>query len=201
MDSDDVDNALPALLASDHVSPATRRAIEPRIVPDSGWPDPAIFTDQQRETLTAVTLRLIPEIPGLPRPNLAKTFEYRIASPQGKGWRYATLPLDADTHCRLLDLIESESRTANSLPFQALSESDQDELLHDLHAGTSTAPLHTARAFEEMLAALAECYAADPAVLVSAGYVGFADLPAWERIGLDERDDREIDATPSAFHG
>ena len=194
-------HGLQSLLDSRHVSPATRRALADRLGPDTGWPDPAIFTDQQRETLTAVALRLIPDIDGLPRPNLAKTFEYRIASPQGKGWRYAGLPPDVDTHRRLLGLIESQSAQALGHSFRAISDADQDAILLRLQSGDARSPFDTARAFEEMSAAMVECYASDPAVVVALGYVGFADLPAWERIGLDERDDRDISATPSEIDG
>jgi len=172
----------------------SRRALEERLGETSPWPDPGIFSDQQRETLTAVALRLLPETAGLPRPDLAKAFEFRISSPQGKGWRYATLPPDIDAQRGLLDLIESESAAAYARPFRALSGAEQDDMLRHLQGGATDALVDTARSFEDMLAALAECLATDPTVLVAIGYVGFADRPGWARIGLNQRDHREIAA-------
>jgi len=168
--------------------------LEQRLGPASPWSDPGIFTARQRETLTTVALRLIPETDGIPRPDLAKAFEYRISSPRGKGWRYASLTHDADAQRDLLDLIESESQATLGRPFGEIPGPEQEVLLHRIQSGAPGTSLDSARAFEDMLAALAECLATDPAVLISIGYVGFADRPSWQRIGLGQRDDREIPA-------
>ena len=42
-----------------------------------------------------------------------------------------------------------------------------------------------------MLAELTETYYAHPLAQEEIGYVGMADLPAWTKIGLNEREERE----------
>ena len=51
--------------------------------------------------------------------------------------------------------------------------------------------LDAARFFEEMLSELTATYYAHPLAQQEIGYAGFADLPGWTRIGLDEREARE----------
>lgn len=190
---------LRALLGSDHVSPATRGALAPRLE-ESGWPDPPVFTDDERRTLAAIVDHVIPEVDGIPRPDLVKAYEYRISAPEGKGWRYESLP-DAVTAARLLiRLLDAASDDVCGQRFRDLGAVDQVAILNWVQPGDLTPPdadLDAPRAFEDMLAMLVECYATDPAVLVAIGYVGFADLPRWEHVGLDERDDREP-PTPSS---
>ena len=69
-------------------------------------------------------------------------------------------------------------------------------VLQDLAEGHPPGPawetLDAVRFFEELLAELTETYYAHPLAQEEIGYVGMADLPAWTKIGLNEKDDREL---------
>ena len=57
--------------------------------------------------------------------------------------------------------------------------------------GATWQTLPAKRFFEELLAEAAENYYSHPLAQEEIGYVGMADLPAWERLGLNQLDDRE----------
>ena len=83
----------------------------------------------------------------------------------------------------------------------ALDATQQDAVLHTLAGGhppgITWQTLDAGRFFEELLAELAATYYAHPLAQEEIGYVGMADLPAWTKIGLNEKEDREVSSLSS----
>lgn len=171
------DSALDTLLASDHVSPATRAALTVRLAEEPTTP--RFFTTAEFATLTAVCARLVPPGSAARRP-IASLIDARLADVRGNGWRYAELPADGEAYRAGLATIDA---TAGG-DFAVLGGARQDAVLGEVQRA---AP----RFFEELLAEVVERFYADPVAQGEIGYVGFADRPAWTALGLDERDPRE----------
>ena len=79
---------------------------------------------------------------------------------------------------------------------QYLRDYDRDTVLQLVQAGKAPGEawqtLPAGRFFEELLAELTELYYAHPLAQEEIGYVGLADLPSWTKIGLNEKEDREV---------
>ncbi|WP_254244887.1 gluconate 2-dehydrogenase subunit 3 family protein [Hymenobacter sp. BRD67] len=79
--------------------------------------------------------------------------------------------------------------------FEQLAGDKQDEVLGALAGGNPPGvtwqTLPADRFFEELLAELTETYYAHPWAQDEIGYVGYANMPTWTRIGLNEKEPRE----------
>jgi len=168
-----------ALIASDHVAAPTRVALERRMAAVTGaprWFDAAEFA-----LLGAVCARLIVDVPHV---DIAGAIDARLADEIGDGWRYDVLPPDREAYRQGLRTVEATAGLMGGAAFADLAPDRQDLIL--------TAVQKVARRwFEELLAEATETAYAHPAVQAAIGYAGFADLPGWSAIGLDERDARE----------
>lgn len=183
-----------ALLDTDHVSEATKAALQARLDrPDVR--EPAFLTADEFATLRAVCDRLIPQPDRAEPIDIAGEIDRRLASGASDGWRYDVLPADGAMYRAFLGGLEALARDRGVRGFLALNAASKDEILAKIHRGeVSGEPwerLPAERCFEEVLAEVAESYYAHPLAQEEIGYVGMADLPAWTRIGLDERDERE----------
>jgi hypothetical protein len=91
--------------------------------------------------------------------------------------------------------LDAMARQRGGNGFRALDGTEQDEILAVVQrgevAGDAWAGMPAEKGFEEVLAEVAETYYGHPLAQEEIGYVGMADLPAWTRVGLDERDERE----------
>lgn len=170
-----------ALLDTDQVSPATRKALQRRLN-EPAVHTPKFLTPPQFATLQLVAFRLIPQI----EVDMAGPLDARLADNEGDGWRFSALPPDREAHRCVLQLL-SEAQ------FCSLSAAEQDGLLTDLQHGRLTGPawLRGPEYFQELLAELSEIYFSHPLAQERIGYVGMADTPGWERIGLNQREERE----------
>lgn len=166
--------ALTALLASGHVTPATREVLEGRL---SARFQRNFFSPEEALLLRAVALRLVPHDPAAM--DLTGCVDERLALGKTDGWRYADSPPDPLAYRALLASLPQD--------FAELDPGVQDELLRQ----AQRAHPHP---FEDLLAELAEGYYSHPLVQVGLGYAGFADAPGWERIGLNEAEEREPSA-------
>lgn len=162
---------LAALLASDHVSEPTREALTGRV---ERTLERRFFSAGELDSLRAVAVRLVPHDPAVL--DLALAVDDRLARGTGDGWRYADAPPDGEAYRGLLAALPQG--------FAGLEEGEQDKYLHSLQAAQP-------HPFEDLLAELTENYYSHPLVQVSFGYIGFADLPRWEHVGLGELDARE----------
>jgi hypothetical protein len=183
-----------ALLATPHVSEATRDALQARL--DAPAYEPQFLAPEVFALLEAVAARLFPQSdrPDNPIP-LAPAVDQRLLEGRADGWRYDTLPPDREAYRLGLGGIQEIAQSLFQSNFQDLNASQQDAVLQSLASstppGATWETLDASRFFEEMLAELTEAYYSHPLAQEEIGYVGMADLPAWSRIGLNQKEDRE----------
>lgn len=184
-----------ALLATDQVTNKTRQVLTERLdlVPEP----PAFFSNAEQELLRTICNRLIPQ----DRPNpvdIAGFIDKRLAQGESDGWRYDTMPADGDAYKQGLAGVNETARNLFQRSFQELSEADQDETLRRIQRedapGTIWESLPAGRFFEELLAEATNNYYSHPLAQEEMGYVGMADAPGWQRIGLNQRETREPQA-------
>lgn len=184
-----------ALLGTEHVSDATRTALENRLMEPVEY-EPQFLAPEAYALLEAVADRLFPQ-PDRPsqRIALAPAVDQRLAEGRADGWRYDALPPDREALRMGLGGIREIAQELFQADFMALQPAQQDTVLQTLAGGqppgSTWKTLDAARFFEELLAELAETYYAHPLAQEEIGYAGLADLPAWTRIGLNEREERE----------
>ena len=183
-----------ALLPTEHVSEATRAALQSRL--DAPTYEPQFLAPETYALLEAVAARLFPQPdrPEQPIP-LAPTVDRRLAEGRADGWRYDVLPPDRETYRLGLGGIQEIAQTLFQADFTTLAPAQQDAVLQALASATPPGSiwqtLNAGRFFEEMLAELTETYYSHPLAQEEIGYAGMADLPAWAKIGLNEKEDRE----------
>lgn len=184
-----------ALLDTEHVSDATRTALENRLMEPVEY-EPQFLAPEAYALLEAVADRLFPQ-PDRPsqRIALAPAVDQRLAEGRADGWRYDALPPDREALRMGLGGIREIGQALFQADFMALQPAQQDTVLQTLAGGqppgSTWETLDAARFFEELLAELAETYYAHPLAQEEIGYAGLADLPAWTKIGLNEREERE----------
>ena len=184
-----------ALLATEHVSEATRAALQSRLDAPAAY-QPQLLAPETFALLEAVASRLIPQPdrPENPIP-LAPAVDQRLAEGRADGWRYDALPPDREAMRLGLGGIEEIAQELFKANFMALNAEQQDAALQALAdgnpPGATWQTLNAGRFFEELLAELTENYYAHPLAQEEIGYVGMADLPAWTKIGLNESEERE----------
>lgn len=184
-----------ALLATSHVSEATRAAVQARLDAPAAYV-PQFLAPETYALLEAVAACLFPQPdrPEQPIP-LAPAVDQRLAAGKSDGWRYDALPPDREAYRLGLGGIQEIAQVLFHADFTALPPAQQHAVLQALAAGTPPGTawdtLDAGRFFEEMLAELTETYYAHPLAQEEIGYVGLADLPGWSKIGLNEKEDRE----------
>ena len=185
-----------ALLASPHVSEATRAAVQARLDAPAAYV-PQFLAPETYALLEAVAARLLPQPDrgGQPIP-LAPAVDQRLAEGRADGWRYDALPPDREAYRLGLGGIQEIAQAHFQADFTTLDAGQQDAVLQALASGTPPGTmwqtLEAGRFFEEMLAELTETYYAHPLAQEEIGYVGMADLPNWTKIGLNEHEEREV---------
>lgn len=182
-----------ALIDTDAVTTSTRAALEARLSTPVVTV-PRFFTALEFAVLQAVCARLLPGL----RIDIAGEIDARLAADIGDGWRYEVLPPDRRAYQVGLAGVEQAAQGIFGRGFRVLTSDEQGTVLTAVQ--TNTAPgvawqtVPAIRFFEELLAEATEIYFAHPLAQEAIGYAGMADAPGWERIGLDERDDREPQA-------
>ena len=185
-----------ALLDTPHVSEATRAAVQARLDAPAAYV-PQFLAPETYTLLGAVAARLFPQPDRPEQPiALAPAVDQRLAEGRADGWRYDALPPDREAYRLGLGGIQEIAQSQFQADFTTLNTEQQDAVLQALASGTPPGTiwetLDAGRFFEEMLAELTETYYAHPLAQEEIGYVGLADLPAWTKIGLNEKEDREV---------
>jgi gluconate 2-dehydrogenase gamma chain len=183
-----------ALLATEHVSAATRAALQARLDAPADY-QPQFFAPETFTLLAAVAARLLPQ-PERENPiPLAPALDQRLAEGRADGWRYDALPPDREAFRLGLGGIQETAHELFKADFLQLTTQQQDAVVQALAdgqpPGSTWQQLNAGRFFEELLCELTETYYAHPLAQEEIGYVGMADLPGWMKIGLDEREERE----------
>ena len=187
------DGTVRALLLTDQVTEPTRQALTERLAATPPTAD--FFPEAEFDLLSAICSRLIPHDEHQPPIDIAGGIDERLARNESDGWRYDTMPPDGEAYkLGLAGVTETASLLFQS-PFQSLSGEQQDEVLRQVQQGNAPGDtwnkLPANRFFEELLAEATTQYYSHPLAQESIGYVGMADVPGWQRIGLNQLEDRE----------
>ncbi len=187
------DGTVRTLLRTNQVTEATRQALTERL---KRLPRNRIFSLKPNLVCyKAVCSRLIPQDGHQPPIDIAGGIDERLTQNKSDGWRYDTMPADGEAYrLGLAGVDETASLLFQSL-FQTLSEEQQDEVLRQIQQGNAPGEtwkkLPANRFFEELLAEATTNYYSHPLAQEAIGYVGMADVPGWQRIGLNQLEDRE----------
>jgi hypothetical protein len=186
------------LLPTSHVSEATRAALTQRLTENNQAATyaPQFLAPETYQLLVAVAARLFPQ-PERPVPiALAPSVDKRLAEGRSDGWRYDALPPDREAYRLGLGGIQQIAQALFKTDFEQLDAAQQDKVIEALAGGNPPGEvwqtLNADRFFEEMLAELTAVYYAHPWAHDEIGYTGYADLPAWTKIGLNEKEPREM---------
>jgi gluconate 2-dehydrogenase gamma chain len=185
------------LLPTDHLSAVTRAALTQRLAEtdQAAAYQPRFFAPETYQLLVAVAARLFPQPERPVLIPLAMGVDDRLAQGKSDGWRYDALPPDREAYRMGLGGIEQIAQSLFKADFEQLASEQQDEVIKSLATGNPPGEvwqtLRADRFFEEMLAELTENYYAHPWAQEEIGYTGYADLPAWTKIGLNEKEPRE----------
>ena len=144
---------------------------------------PTCITPEAFAILERVLSRLFPDdengAPGADELSLAARLEQKRAGNRGNGWRYATLPPDAQALAEGLARLDTSAQHRHRRHFVDLTEDRADALLHRIQNGEERWDgMDAGRWFEEILADATELFVAHPQTMDSMGFDGFADEPA-----------------------
>jgi hypothetical protein len=184
-----------ALLETEHVSEATRAALQSRLDAPATY-EPQFLAPETYALLEAMASRIFPQPDRSEQPiALAPAIDQRLLEGRADGWRYDALPPDREAMRMGLGGVQEIAHALYQADFLALDTLQQNAVLQALASGrppgATWQTLDAGRFFEELLAELTETYYAHPLAQEEIGYVGMADLPAWTKIGLNEKEARE----------
>ncbi|MFD2932192.1 gluconate 2-dehydrogenase subunit 3 family protein [Spirosoma flavum] len=182
-----------ALLDTDLVTEATRQALTERL--NTPTHQPSFFSADEFALLQAVCARLIPQDDRSEPIDIAGNIDKRLSENKSDGWRYDTMPADGDAYKMGLKGIDESAQLTFQQSFQNISAEQKDIILQAIQtkkaAGDTWQRLDANRFFEELLAEAVNNYYSHPVAQEEIGYVGMADVPTWQRIGLNLLEDRE----------
>ena len=170
------------VLKSTRVSEPTRGVLERRLAGMAAGYKPRCISPEAFQILERVLGRLLPEdengAPGANELSLAARLEQQRAAGHGNGWRYGTLPPDAQALAVGLAKLDESAQHRHRRHFLELTEDRADALLHRVQNGEEKwEGLDANRWFEEILADATELYVAHPSTMDAMGFDGFADEP------------------------
>lgn len=186
-------NTVRTLLATDHVTDVTRQVLTERL--NAPPRQPTFFAANEFTLLQAICNRLLPQ-DNRPEPiDVAGGIDERLSQNKSNGWRYDVMPADGDAYGRGLAGVEESAQALFQQSFRQLSGAEQDRIIGLIQTGNAPGDiwqtLPADRFFEELLAEASENYYSHPLAQEEIGYVGIADLPSWQRVGLNQLEDRE----------
>lgn len=183
-----------ALLDTDLVTRPTRDALRARLEGRHAEPG-RFFRPDALLTLRAACARLVPQPHREDPIDVAGCIDQRLADATGNGWRYDSMPPDAEAYAAGLAGLDETAHLRHGAAFHELEVSRQDEVLCAVQRGEAQGKIWeripAPRFFEELLAESVEFYYSHPQAQEEIGYVGMADAPGWQAIGLDQLEPRE----------
>lgn len=182
------------LLETDFVTEPTRRALEKRLVKIENF-QPKFFDAEIFQILRAVCERLILQEDAENFVDCAALIDEKLSANKGDGWRYDALPNDIETFQKGLQNINRTAVSKYDQNFQQINEKHRDAILSEVQNGETVGEIWKNLVpelfFEELLAAATEVYYSHPLAQEKIGYVGMADAGGWQKIKLDELEERE----------
>ena len=185
-------NTAITLLETDLVTDPTRSALTERL--NAPVHQPTFFSPDEFALLEAVCDRLVPQ-EAAERIDMAGGIDKRLTEGGSDGWRYDDMPPDGDAYRLGLQGIAETTQVIFGDLFQNLSGEQQDKVLSIIQAmdapGESWKTLPADHFFEELLTDASAAYYSHPLAQAEIKYAGMADAPGWQRIGLNELEERE----------
>ena len=179
-----------ALLDTDLVTAPTRDALRARLDDHDADASARFFDAEEMLTLRAACARLIPQDDRAEQVDVARGIDQRLADNLSDGWRYHSMPPDAEAYRRGLRGLDEAARELFTRPFRELDGEQRDAVLLTLQHGTAPGAtwqtLPPSRFFEELLVEVTASFYAHPSAQEEIGYVGMADAHGWTVIGLNE---------------
>lgn len=190
-----------SLLATAHVTEPTRQALRKRLnEDDDNTYSPQFFNAQEFAALRAICARLLRRSAITKRIGVAAGIDRRLGGGECDGWRYDQMPPDRTAYRLGLRGLDEVARELDDKLFVDLDGARQDEILRRLQTGevrgATWQQVPPALFFEELLAEATEKFYSHPLAQDEIGYIGYADAPGWQRIGLNDLETRE----PRASH-
>ncbi len=169
------------LLDSDSVTDETRRVLKERL--HAKETPPRFFDGREFEILKAVCETLAPsEI--VPRWFAASEIDKRLAENSGNGWRYDSMPSDAESYKTGLRLLNETAQEIFQKDFAALEIEKRKDILKRFESGSAELKgklnFNRVRFLEELFTEFAEIFYSHPLALEEIGYIGFADAHGWD---------------------
>ena len=187
-----MENTLLTLLPTDLVTDPTRDVLTERL--NAPARQPTFFTPDEFALLETVCDRLVPQ-QATERIDMAGAIDERLTEGGSDGWRYDDMPPDDEAYRLGLRGITESAEGIFGGAFQNLSDEQQDKVLASIQAmdapGDTWQKIPADRFFEELLTEASEAYYSHPLAQAEINYVGMADAPGWQRIGLNELEERE----------
>lgn len=171
------------LLDSGLMTAPTAAALRKRLAPDDRAP-PTLLDAASVRVLEAVCARLIPQEDRDPPIDIAGEVHRRLADGIGDGWRYADMPPDDVAVAAGLRGIERAAKAMSGRGFVGLAASDRDAVLRAIQRGEAHGEVRLDRFFEELLAEVTDVYYSHPLAQEEIGFLGMADAPGWDHVGL-----------------
>ena len=180
-----MENQLPEdfreLLESDFVTVPTRRVLQERL--DSVEKTRRFFDEQQYTILKAVCETLAPS-KAVPDWFAANAIDQRLAENTGNGWRFDTMPTDAESYKIGLRQLDDAAQETFQKDFAALVIRQRKEIFERIKSGTIPAitppDFDSTIFFSELCAEFAEIFYSHPLAQAEIGYIGFADAHGWK---------------------
>ncbi|MCY7356588.1 MAG: gluconate 2-dehydrogenase subunit 3 family protein [Rudanella sp.] len=165
------------LINSDHVTPATRNALQNRLN-QPPITEPKFFDEKQFKRLQLTCNQLIIRLNKEPI-DIAGPIDIRLANGITNGWRYDDLPNDGEAYRLFLTGINQTAEALFDHSFETITTEQRDAVLRAVQQGEATGPawqnLPTDRFFEELLTEVTEVYYSHPLAQQQIGYTGMAD--------------------------
>lgn len=181
------------LLKTDLVTDPTRSVLTERLQAPAH--QPAFFSAAEFALLEAVCDRLVPQ-QAAERIDMAGSIDKRLTEGGSDGWRYDDMPPDGEAYRLGLRGIAETADALFGKAFQNLSAEQQDNVLANIQSveapGETWKRIPADLFFEEIMAEAAGAYYSHPLAQAEINYVGMADAPGWQRIGLNELEEREM---------
>jgi pimeloyl-ACP methyl ester carboxylesterase len=202
MEESQLDDGFRALIESERTTPQTREVLLARMnIPPSAEDD---LSAEERMTLRAMLRRVLP---GCGFDLLPRIGEW-LREKTHDGWRHDALPPDAEAWRKGLRSIEEAALREHGVPFVAVDDARQDELLQRaqdgaagggwkgaLGLGNAFAAAEMKAWFGDFCAEVTKLYVSDPRAMQRMGFTGFADDGGFTQIRLDERERFEREET------
>ena len=187
------EGSIVALLNTDLVTDITKKVLIER-GQEKDY-QPLFFTLPDFECLTIVCDCLMAQNSNNRMVTMAHAIDTRLNCKTGNGWRYNNMPSDDEMYREGLKGINKTANLLYNKKFIDLPKNHQLKVLGAVQKGLGDGfewdQLQQQQFFEEMLAEVTEVFFSHPLVQDEMGYAGMADAKGWEKIRLNEREERE----------